>query len=292
MSNTDSTPDINMAVRENSAQEAPSARKWTFTNAFIIAAAAPYGYALAYSYQLGRAAYFKIPSELVSVSIENAFIAAGAVLGIAYAVYSVLNTALVLLPQSWRPLVRESAIPVIFALGGLFAGDFIIRLIWPSLVFPAVMLAVDYGIPALPPREESYAERLRKSRQSEKRVHEKSLMPVIGAVANPNTILLAVGFIVVLFYAFINGQANAARQREFAVTRIDPGLIELARYNDVVVLGRMASDHRALDPVFIVYRLGQEPAYAAFTVQAIGPFPETVIPTNASSSSAHPDTPG
>ncbi len=120
------------------------------SDAILLALAPAVAYGIAFAYESGFAKHFTIPLRLISISIEDFFLAVGAIFALAVLLFWLANLALSLVPeehgdklQLFYPLFYLVSIIIIVL--GLFWHDW--KRVVLSLTFPALILFLFYGIP-------------------------------------------------------------------------------------------------------------------------------------------------
>jgi len=266
----------------------PEKPTWTITETALIALAAPLSYGLAYLFEVGYADYYRIPTLLISVSLENVVRAATALVFVVVGTLTTTNLAMVILPDKAR--AREWWL--LWLLGILLLMMLqVTRSIFDS-VFLAVALVVAvlaflfYVTPALTRWHVPYRERLRESFAAEAQTDKRSLWTALETSTYTKHVSNLLLFPAALGLAMFLGRASASIQVIYPVAEVDPEIVLLARYGDVLVLGKISPGGNRLDSALILSPVGEGP-YNRFRPTRLG----RLGPTTAATADEAPAAP-
>jgi hypothetical protein len=227
-------------------------------SAIILALLVPFGYALAYAFASGNAAYWGLPSTLVSASWEETLAALAALIPVALALLY-FSDSLFFIPEQFRGLrqVRFLTYLTIVAFVSFLVGA-------PKIVSIAFTIwAVLYGVftmvlPAFSQSEKSYLERLQERAVASASAEKPTTISKFVDKFGPSAFLLIFGSAAVTWAAYCLGMQQARNQQDFWVSSSNQEEVLLAQYGDTLVFGVQAGDG-TLQPKVIVRKLAEQP---------------------------------
>ena len=203
-----------------SALTAPRSQKSWWTEGILVAAASAYAYAAAFAYEAGGAVYFRVPYQLVSVDLIQAFVA-GLVLYLSLAwVVMALNVASPLwhrAPKAIRGNLTTAAIYSLLILVPVaILGDYTYW--WAVLMMVALVLSGEFLLPVFTQKDtRGYVNKLVAAAEAETRQTTSESPSFLRSlvVRSPRVALSAVLAVSILGAAYLAGLGQARRQEDF-----------------------------------------------------------------------------
>jgi hypothetical protein len=251
--------------------ETRKGRAW-FSEGLIIAATPVLAYMITFTYEVGFAAFFGIPSEFISLNLTSFFLVAF-YLGLMVAfLLATAGMVLIFTPARDHPLYRRvlSVLPL-----SLLAVGYIVMFqsywrewaaILPGLV---ILILLVFVLPAVVHRDKGkYVDRLRAADQ----VVSKSASVFDRVMEKGGTTVVA-GFLyawIILSLSHAAGRSSALWQREFLVTSTSPEMVVLRVYGDNLIAAPLDRERKKVQRSFVILKMAADPKLQ-LRLERVGP---------------------
>jgi len=219
----------------------------------IIGLATIFAYLLVFTYESSYLRYFNIPSEFVSVSLENFFIVLAGLSGFFILFYFLLDFLLFFVPKKdnyvGRRIFSFVITIMVLLLPNLYINNFKIN--WRYLGATALFLLFYFGYPLIFRKEKNYREKLIKQDEIE------SAFPSLferfaGLFGKYGGIVLCL-CVYIVYLAYLLGFHNAKVQKDFVVATINNESYAIIRtYKDNVILSRIDEGKKTFSKIFYI----------------------------------------
>ena len=212
--------------------------KRTLVSEGIILTTVPvFGYALAFAYQSGYAYYFKIPPELISISMPQILLSTTSLVFIVLMLFVISDEIFTTLPDHLRqnPIVRRIAritpmVLLFIASLMLFGRRWEQWIIYPIII--GFQLALEFLRPLLAWHDKkTYAEKLAAEREYRAWVHNRSLFAHLERIVGASIIRFILSLVLVLWLAFSAGSSKALNRISYFVDTARTNTVILAIYD-------------------------------------------------------------
>lgn len=261
-------------TKEGKRDEKPTSR-W-ITEGLIITASPIVGYMLSFLYEMGFAGVFKIPSQFITISLTNFFVATGSLFMIALLLFQLSNLAFVVFSglstsdsPVYRRLVRLSP-GLLFSMVLLLLTVGTRSSVWISVVgVSAIFIFFEFVFPCITQRDKvTYLEKLKAQDQLDRQredlldyISQRAGRPVI-------TIVTFLGLIACLYY--FAGYTTALKQSEFLVADTSPERVVLRIYGDKMICAPFDRTTGTVEKNFVILKMAEDPSMALH-LEKIGP---------------------
>jgi hypothetical protein len=269
-------------TKEGKREEKPTSR-W-ITEGLIITASPIVGYMLSFVYEMGFAGVFKIPPQLITISLTTFFVATGSLFMIALLLFQLSSLGFVVfsdLSTSDSPVYRRF---VRLSPGFLFSVVLLLLTAgthssaWIGVVGVwAIFIFLEFVFPCITQRDKvTYLEKLKAQDRLDRR--RGDLLDYIAQrIGRPFiTIMIFLGLITYLYY--FAGYTTALKQSEFLVTDTSPERVVLRIYGDKMICAPFDRITRTVEKNFVILKMSEDPN-VALHLEKIGPLSPEKTPS-------------
>lgn len=235
-----------------------------------IAAVPLIGYAMAFLYEVGFCGEFGIPREFISLSLTRVFIAAGALVGVAFVMFWFVELFLHFAPQPERLIFKHlafffSIFLLNLAMSIVFWGLWReIIMVWLIFVFFMLQLFV---LPLITQRKKgSYLEKLEAQRRID--FQTRSLLDYFARFFGREILIIILVILVVLVLSYLAGVSQAKKQTEFLIPSTYPDSVVMRIYGDNMICAPFDRQEKEIEGNFFVLKVGDK---LSLRLEKVGP---------------------
>lgn len=239
------------------------------------------GYFLAFRYEEGFCSVFQIPSSLISLSLINIFIGIGALVGILFLLYGVVDLIIRFLPKRENPIFDSLRVLLpgflLLIVYLVLFGKFWQEWVWILSTF-LFLCFLEFIFPLFTfPKEKTYFEKLKAQQRSDTKEAAQQLRKMEGVLLLGipwrviyKIFLLSLGLLYLSLFSYAVGRSIALKQKEFLVFYDSQPMVILRIYDDTIISAPFNKTTKEVEKKFIVYKVGEEPRFI-FNLEKIGP---------------------